>query len=55
MVVSDNGNGGAVPGASSGRGLATMKARAEALGGTMTISSVAGTGTTVEFRVRLAS
>jgi signal transduction histidine kinase len=55
LVVSDNGKGGVIREGSQGRGLATMKARAEALGGTMTILSAPGHGTTVEFKVRLAT
>jgi ligand-binding sensor domain-containing protein/signal transduction histidine kinase len=53
MVVRDNGTG-ALPGeSSSGRGLATMRARAEAMGGTATITRVPGAGTRVEFLVKI--
>ena len=58
ITVRDNGPGsgadGALPqGAAAGRGLATMTARAEALGGTAAITFEPGRGTTVEFVVPL--
>lgn len=53
ITVRDNG-AGCDTSPSSGRGLKTMTARAEALGGTATFLSAPGEGTTVEFRVRLA-
>lgn len=55
ITVWDNGDSPSPSAESSGRGLATMRARAEALGGTVAITSVRGEGTTVEFLVRLSS
>jgi signal transduction histidine kinase len=50
--ISDNGEGFAVPEASqSGFGLTGMQARGERIGGTVTITSTPGAGTTVAVRV----
>jgi signal transduction histidine kinase len=54
ITVQDNGGGFAQSTPSSGRGLATMRARAKALGGTVTIASASGEGTAVEFLVPLS-
>jgi signal transduction histidine kinase len=47
--VSDNGIGLSSGADSKGRGLATMRARAAALGGAVTVTGPPGGGTTVEF------
>lgn len=51
ITVSDNGQGFPATPTGSGRGLGTMRARAEALGGRCEINSAPGRGTTVEFTV----
>ncbi|WP_153275358.1 sensor histidine kinase [Rhodococcus sp. P1Y] len=48
LVISDNGIGGADP--ASGRGLTGLSHRVDALGGTISVSSPLGRGTTVEMR-----
>jgi signal transduction histidine kinase len=54
--IQDNGEGFAVPEASqSGFGLTGMQARGERIGGTVTITSTPGAGTTVEVRVPTVS
>ena len=58
LTVADDGRGfdpGAVSpeGGRSGRGLRTLQTRADALGGTLTIDSQVGAGTTVRLRTRL--
>jgi signal transduction histidine kinase len=47
LTVADNGRGGADP---AGSGLGGLRARVEALDGTLRIESVAGEGTTLEAR-----
>lgn len=51
LRVADDGAGIADPGASHGHGLASMRARAEAIGASLEIRSTAGAGTVVTFRV----
>lgn len=53
ITVRDNGTGTWRTNGASGRGLATMGARAEALAGSMSVRAAPGDGTTVEFLVRL--
>jgi signal transduction histidine kinase len=56
VCIQDNGEGFAVAEASqSGFGLTGMQARGERIGGTVTITSTPGTGTTVEVRVSTIS
>ena len=59
LMVSDNGcgfeDGGALTDAGSHYGLTTMRERAEELGGTLTISTAVGRGTSVEAVIPLAS
>jgi ligand-binding sensor domain-containing protein/signal transduction histidine kinase len=55
IVVKDNGSGAGSATDSSGRGLSTMRARAESLGGTFSLSSESDAGTTVEFVVPLGT
>jgi signal transduction histidine kinase/ligand-binding sensor domain-containing protein len=55
ITVRDNGRGFAPDGAAAGRGLATMRARAESLGGTLSITAAPGAGTSVEILVSLAN
>ena len=52
LAVGDDGRGFA-PGAPEGLGFASMRGRAEAVGGTLTIRSAPGTGTTVRLAVPL--
>ena len=49
--LSDDGSGGACP--SRGTGLQGLRARVEALGGTLRVSSPRGAGTTLTARLRL--
>jgi hypothetical protein len=53
LVVTDNGKGFHPASDSDGNGLTNMRKRANHAGGTLEIKSVAGSGTTIELRVRL--
>ena len=53
LVVADNGDGFDVSRDSDGQGLASMKRRAERLGGTLEVTSAPGRGTTVTVNARL--
>lgn len=55
MSIQDNGRGFVVQGTPIGHGLANMKSRLAELGGTCTIQSAAGQGTTVEMRLPIGS
>lgn len=55
ISVRDNGGGLSLSTQSPGRGLDTMRRRAESLGGTAAITSVPGEGTTVEFLITIAT
>lgn len=53
LTIHDDGVGGAGPNASAGRGIRNMRARAEQLGGTLTLELVGGQGTRVVLTVPL--
>lgn len=54
ITVRDDGKGFLPSASFSGKGLATMRSRAESLGGTLAITSAPGEGTTVELAVRIS-